>query len=151
MTITNHALTGAFIGFVVGNPIIAIPAAILSHFVCDALPHFDVRRPADVWIKTTAFRRLITVDATLCVIIVLILAIARPEHWLLASVCAFAATSPDMLWINRFIETRRGKVWHGSKFMKLAEDIQWFSRPPGAIVEVAWLTGILILLAPFVL
>jgi len=40
MTATNHALTGAAIGLLVGEPLIAVPAAIASHFICDALPHY---------------------------------------------------------------------------------------------------------------
>jgi hypothetical protein len=41
MTATGHALVGTVIAAKVGNPALAIPIAIASHFLCDALPHWD--------------------------------------------------------------------------------------------------------------
>ncbi len=41
MTATGHALIGTVIAAKVGNPILAIPIAIASHFLADAIPHWD--------------------------------------------------------------------------------------------------------------
>ncbi|OGD94119.1 hypothetical protein A2697_03885 [Candidatus Curtissbacteria bacterium RIFCSPHIGHO2_01_FULL_41_44] len=41
MTATAHALIGASLALKITNPIIGIPAAILSHFVADLVPHWD--------------------------------------------------------------------------------------------------------------
>lgn len=41
MTATGHALIGTVIAAKVGNPVAAIPIAIASHFLADALPHWD--------------------------------------------------------------------------------------------------------------
>jgi hypothetical protein len=41
MTATGHALIGTVIAAKVGNPVIAIPIAIASHFLADAIPHWD--------------------------------------------------------------------------------------------------------------
>ena len=41
MTATGHALIGTVIAAKVGNPALAIPIAIASHFLADALPHWD--------------------------------------------------------------------------------------------------------------
>lgn len=41
MTATAHALVGTVIAAKVGNPALAIPIALASHFLCDALPHWD--------------------------------------------------------------------------------------------------------------
>lgn len=41
MTATGHALIGTVIAAKVGNPAIAVPIAIASHFLADALPHWD--------------------------------------------------------------------------------------------------------------
>lgn len=149
MTATNHALTGAIIGLVVGQPLLAVPVAIASHFVCDALPHFKSNLPDKVVLKTRGFRNYLIVDAGLCVLLVAILAIFQPQHWLLASVCAFAATSPDLLWINKYLRIRRGKPWQRKSFAKFAGGIQWFQRPIGAVVEAAWFVAALIILIPF--
>lgn len=36
-----HSLTGAVIAYKIGNPILAFPIALLSHFVTDLLPHWN--------------------------------------------------------------------------------------------------------------
>lgn len=41
MTATGHALIGTVIAAKVGNPVLAVPIAIASHFLADALPHWD--------------------------------------------------------------------------------------------------------------
>src|ERR1035437_1310530 len=41
MTATGHALIGTVIAAKIGNPALAIPIALASHFICDALPHWD--------------------------------------------------------------------------------------------------------------
>jgi hypothetical protein len=149
VTATNHALTGAVIGLVIGQPLIAVPAALASHFVCDALPHFKVDLPDKVLLKTRGFRDYLIADASLCVLLVAVLAFFQPQHWLLASVCAFLATSPDLLSINIYLKIRRGQHWKRSAFSKFAYGIQWFQRPIGAVVEVAWFVAAIIILVPF--
>ncbi len=37
----SHAVTGAFIAVKVGNPYLAIPLILLSHYLEDAVPHWD--------------------------------------------------------------------------------------------------------------
>lgn len=41
MTATAHAIIGTVIAAKVGNPALAIPIALGSHFLADALPHWD--------------------------------------------------------------------------------------------------------------
>jgi len=41
MTATGHALIGTVIAAKIGNPALAIPIALASHFLADALPHWD--------------------------------------------------------------------------------------------------------------
>ena len=41
MTATGHALIGTVIAAKIGNPALAIPIALASHFVADAIPHWD--------------------------------------------------------------------------------------------------------------
>lgn len=42
MTATAHALVSAAIARAVPNPYMAIPLAITSHFIMDAVPHWDI-------------------------------------------------------------------------------------------------------------
>jgi hypothetical protein len=37
----SHAVTGAFIATKIGNPVIAAPLILLSHYLEDAVPHWD--------------------------------------------------------------------------------------------------------------
>lgn len=137
MTATNHALTGAIIGLAVGQPLIAVPAAFASHFVCDALPHYGSADPKGV-LRTKGFRDYLLTEATLCLLLVVVLCLTRPEHWMLGAVCAFLAASPDFLWINRYIKLRDGREWHPNVFSRFAIRIQWFQKPVGAVFEVIW-------------
>lgn len=143
MTATNHAITGALIGLVVGNPIIAIPVAFASHFILDAIPHFgDVEHNSE-WVNSKAFKYMLLAEPVICFTIVLLLFIAHPAHWLTASFAAFFATSPDLFWIEGFIHAKRTGVWVWSKnpFLRFHDWIQWFQRPIGIVTEVAWLLG----------
>jgi hypothetical protein len=138
MTAVNHALTGATIAFVLGNPVLAVPLAFLSHFVCDAIPHYTPNIPDEIWIRSKAFKGLLIADGSFCTLLVALLAIYRPEHWLLASICAFLATSPDLVWLNHFVKSAQNKPWKPSLFSKFAAKIQWYARPLGVTVEIAW-------------
>lgn len=147
MTATNHALTGAIIGLSIANPVIAMPAALLSHFVLDSIPHYG-SEDSDKAIKTKAFRDYLIIEALLCFTLVVIIATRQPYHWQYGCLGAFLGASPDFLWIRRFITVRRGKNWISKGFDKFAADIQWFAKPIGAVVEIAWLIGAIIILIP---
>lgn len=149
MTATNHALTGAAIGLLVGEPIIAIPAAVASHFICDALPHYDAKVPGTGRIKSNTFRNYLIVEAAICFLIVLTLFILQPQNWLLASVCAFAAAAPDFGWINKFVKARKGEKHTPNAFSRFAENIQWFHKPIGGWVEAAWALAAIVIILPF--
>ncbi len=149
MTATNHALTGALIGLIIGEPLLAVPAALVSHFICDAIPHWTPNTPAYIRLRSNTFRNYLIAEAFLCFLLVVILALVRPEHWLLASICAFVATSPDLLWIPKFIRARRGQKLKPNLYERFAQGIQWFIKPIGALVEIAWFSGCIILILPF--
>lgn len=136
MTATNHALTGAIIGLTVANPVGAAIAAFVSHYVCDAIPHYGSR---DDRLKSGyKFMLYLAADALLCVLLVAMLAISRPDAWLLTAVCAFLATSPDLFWINRYRLALQNKPWRPNLYSRFASKIQWFERPIGAAVEAVW-------------
>lgn len=92
---------------------------------------------------------MLTVDAILCVILVALLAISHPAYWLLASITAFSATLPDALWLNQFIKAQAGKIWKPGLLSQFGIKIQWFAKPIGGLVELAWFTGASILLWQF--
>lgn len=142
MTAPNHALTGAIIGLTITNPYIALPVAILSHFVCDAIPHYDP--PGKNNQERLASKRFIleqlVAGAILCFLLVVALAITRPEHWVIAAICAFSAASPDLLWIPRFVhrlrtgKDREPKWW----LLRFHAYIQWKTGTNFWWVEAVW-------------
>lgn len=148
VTATNHALTGAAIGLAIGNPWIAIPVALVSHFLCDAIPHFGMGKD---FIRSNAFRNFLLLDTVLCISLVLFLGIAQPTYWLLAAACAFVAASPDLLWIPLYRRSLQGKEFTFTGFHKFAANIQWFERPVGSIVELVWLFAAAFLVGSLVL
>jgi len=132
MTAINHALTGAAIGLVVSNPVIALPLAFLSHFVCDAIPHYDAPgTAAERIVSNRLIYEQIIGGAVLCFFLVLSLALLRPHNWILAAVAAFLAASPDLLWIPRWLTARRTGVDPGPNgwFYQFHHRIQWKTGP----------------------
>lgn len=149
MTAVNHALTGAAIGLLTGEPLVALPAALMSHYICDALPHFGTGLADKIVLKTNAFRNYLMAEAALCAMVVAVLTVLRPSHWVLAAACAFVAAAPDLLSINRYWNVRHGRAWQPGAYTKFASRIQWFERPVGALVEAAWFVAVMAVLAPF--
>lgn len=153
MTAINHALTGAIVGLAVTNPALAVPLAFLSHFALDAVPHYDPPGETDevrINSKTFLWVQLVA-GFVLCVGLVAILFIARPTHWLNASVCAFVATSPDLLSIPRFISVKRtGRdIKEQNWFWRIHGKIQWKVGPIFGWLELLWFAGSAMLLWQF--
>jgi hypothetical protein len=149
MRAINHALTGSVIGLVVSEPLLAVPAAVLSHYACDALPHFGMNLPPSQELRSRLFRNLLYLDVVLCVGLVAVIAALRPDHWVLAAGCAFAAAAPDWLSFNRYRSALKHRPWRSTAYSRFATSIQWFERPIGAFVEVVWFGAGIALLLPF--
>jgi hypothetical protein len=142
VTAPNHALTGAVIGLSISNPWLALPLAFLSHFACDAIPHYDP--PETDKRRLFSSRRFmyefLVAGAALCLVLVLLLAAFRPHHWLQAAIGAFLATSPDLFWIPRFIRVLRTGIdtpLH-SPFLKFHSWVQWKTGPKLIWLEAVW-------------
>jgi hypothetical protein len=141
VTAPNHALTGALIGLTTSNPEIALPLAFLSHFACDAIPHYDP--PGDNQEKLASKRFILEQlvgGAIVCLLIVILLVLSRPRHWQLAAFCAFSAASPDLFWIPRFVHRiKTGKDRDPkSPFLRFHAWIQWKTGPRLWWIEAVW-------------
>lgn len=150
MRAINHALTGAIIGLTVSEPVVAVIAALVSHYVLDMMPHYSSKTDnKPKLLRSTLFKRLLYADAIGCIGLVLLLGVDRPLHWVLAAFCAFVAAAPDFLSINRYRTALKNKRWKAGWYTAWASRIQWFERPIGAVVEVAWFAAGVIVLLPF--
>lgn len=150
MRAINHALTGALIGLTLDQPAIAMPVAFVSHFICDAIPHHGAKGNDAHILKSAWFKYSLFIDAALCGLVVLVLAISKPQHWITAAICAFLAASPDFASFNKFQRVRHDQSFKPSLFTRFAKRIQWFERPIGGGVEAAWLVAGVYLLSFFV-
>lgn len=136
MTATNHVVTGAIVGTIITNPLLALPLAFLLHFVLDALPHFGL--PFDQH-TTRRFKIIILSDVTLALAFLLSICVMRPENWVLLIACAVACASPDLVWLPRWLNELRGKKNPPlGKIVAFHSRIQWGERSWGWIIEIAW-------------
>jgi len=132
MTGFNHALTGAAIGLALQQPLLIIPVALASHFILDVIPHFG-GHPVYEWghkhfSKIIAFDAIMTVGA-------IALAIALAPHLAFSILLGVVfAMLPDLSLIHYYTH---GKPKHWFHDFHLG--IQWFERPPGLLVEAAYL------------
>lgn len=140
MTGTNHVITGALIGSVAGTPLLAIPLAVMSHFLLDALPHYGDPHLAK---NEKRFHRIIIVDTVLVVSFLTAVLVTRPTHWLMMIIAGLVALSPDMMWLPNYIRLARKKaVKSYNKLMHWHERIQ-FERRWGIAIEAAWFVAVL--------
>jgi hypothetical protein len=139
VTATNHALTGTIIGLAITVPIVAIPLAFASHYVLDALPHFGSGKSQRQTLRSAWFRYYLILEAFICFSIVMLLAVIQPFNWFLAAVCAFAAAAPDLFSINRYVSVTQGREYKPNMYSRFASKIQWFEKPIGGLVELAYL------------
>lgn len=134
MTATNHGLFGSFIAIALqAHPAVAIGIAPFSHFLLDALPHYNYQ---GVSIYSKKFAKILIFDAFLAVITTLIIAWIWSEIALLVIVCAFLAASPDLMWIYYEYINKPLKTKH--LIPRFHSWIQWSATSKGLIVELAW-------------
>ena len=141
MRAINHAVTGAVIGLTVTAPVAAIPLAFLSHYALDALPHYDDREKYPI--GSDGFFVILIIDSMLCLALVALLFALNPNNWLLPSLCAFMATSPDLMWVPKFLYARKTKSNeepdHKNPFLRFHSKIQKNTGPKGISIELIWL------------
>jgi hypothetical protein len=147
MLAVNHALTGAIIGLTISNPLVALPAAVISHIVCDALPHFGSANQS--WLGSQSFKFYLLVEAGLCGLLVLLLSVTQPHNWLLAAFCAFLAAAPDFIWLRQFVSILRRTTFKPTPIERFLGVIQWFQKPIGGLVEAVWFFGAVTILWQF--
>lgn len=131
MIALNHTLTGTAIAIAVKQPLLAAPLAFISHFVLDAIPHFG-----DMPFYSYGhplFPYAMAADGVLSIASVGTIMALHPDLALVIGFGAFFAILPDVFWLGHY--ALKWKHW----FFRFHQKIQWFERPPGIIVEAAYL------------
>ena len=143
MLLTNHVLTGIYLGLVIDEPAVLLPVAVASHLAMDVTPHFGPppagHRSADfhdrffLVIGSMDFLASLVVTASFCV--------ARPDragHVLLG---AFGAALPDLTYIPVIVLGERAyRIIPGLRRLikGFLAPIQWYEKPPGLATEFVW-------------
>lgn len=137
MTATNHGLFGSTVAMTLHNyPTLAIFLAIASHFMLDSLPHYGDDK---LNLHGKKFYKILTSDAATAVFTTLAVALVWQQYFFLVIACAFAAASPDLMWVYyEYINKPLSKVHVVPRFHSW---IQWSQTPKGAYVELIWFVG----------
>ncbi len=147
MTATNHAITGAVIAVTFSSPWLALPAALLSHFVLDAVPHWDYQ------LKLAAKRAVMAGDLLLAAIIILAVAFFAGTFnapvWVIVA-CGALAVVPDAMWLPHILRGRPipmgddRPLYYARRFHRW---IQWSeTKRLGILTESVWLAAMVIIL-----
>lgn len=134
MTTTAHAMTGAAIATVVKKPWLAVPLAFLSHFVCDAIPHFGIGfsfggKGMFLWLL---------IDGLAAMAFAVFLLKKKVANPLLMAVCGFAAMSPDLAWLYYGLHHNLNNVAAMDPISRFHAWIQWSESVPGLITDLTW-------------
>lgn len=97
MTLTTHAVVGAaIVGLVPAHPEIGLTLAFASHFVLDAIPHWDYKTYDERGLKLTR----IVVDGFLGMLLASIF-FAYPEKSWIPLLGAVVSVIPDIFWLKK--------------------------------------------------
>ncbi|MDB5160911.1 MAG: hypothetical protein JWO96_291 [Candidatus Saccharibacteria bacterium] len=150
MTGLNHGLTGAAIALTVKNPVLAVPLSFASHYIQDAVPHFDYfAGKHDEYVLHRRFNVVLAIDAILSLTLMIVLAYLFPsQKWIIWG-CMAAAASPDIVWAYYFgyVQRVQNKKIRYGHLTRLHKFVQWSATPQGIIGELAWATILIALIS----
>jgi hypothetical protein len=139
MTGLNHAATGALVAAVINRPAAALPAALLSHFVTDAIPHWNYE------IKPHIARRQVVMlaDLFLSLALLLVLALSVDANPYIIMAGGLLGILPDTMWLRFFITGRPAIAGNKKRLINRLRHfhfwIQWSETAKGFFVELLWL------------
>ena len=130
---TPHVALGAAIAFKIGNPYLAIPLALTSHFILERVPHWNPHLNTEMkkyGHLTNKTRLIIAVDTTLALglgIIIALKALPNSSLSLLVIASSFTAILPNLMESPYFIFGIKNK--YIQKWISLQKKIQIDATP----------------------
>ena len=129
MILASHVLIGGAIGAAFREPALAIPLALASHYLLDAVPHREYRiARLEAGFRDHGFIvDLLAVFADLALGFAILLALAPPP---LAIVAGFAAALPDAVTFLSFLMRENGilraqRAFHRRIHLMRREQVPW--------------------------
>jgi hypothetical protein len=142
MTGLNHALTGAAVAAAINQPALALPAALLSHFLTDGIPHWDYQLKPHI-----ARRQLVMLaDLALSLALLLFLGVTVDANPWLIIAGGLLGIAPDFMWLPYFISGKESKMHRNTPvhlIRRLHMRIQWSETSNGLFIEMVWFLLIL--------
>lgn len=137
MTGTNHGMTGAVIAVAVRQPYLALPLAFLSHFACDALPHFGMESSQTF---KKRFNLVLTADFLTALLTMAVIGSLYPGQALTIWGSMILAASPDLMWLYHYgyVERYLRRPVRLGVLGRLHTWLQWSQTLPGLAYEVIW-------------
>ncbi len=138
MTGLNHAATGALVAAAFNKPLLSIPAALLSHFAADAIPHWNYVVPHHV-----GRRQLVMLaDLVLSLALLLFLALTVDANPYLVIAGGLLGILPDTMWLRHFITGHPSITGSPNRLINRLRQfhfwIQWSETTRGLLVEMVW-------------
>jgi hypothetical protein len=138
MTGLNHAATGALVAAAINKPALALPAALLSHFAADIIPHWNYRLSPRI-----ARRQVVMLaDLALSLALLLVLALTVDASPYLVIIGGLLGILPDTMWLRFFMTGRPAVHGNPKKLINLIRRlhfwIQWSETGWGFFIELAW-------------
>ncbi|MHA1372087.1 MAG: hypothetical protein ACTSRA_20500 [Promethearchaeota archaeon] len=131
MLLTPHTLVGASIGASIQNIPLIIVLGISSHFVLDAIPHFDW----GIWHNYEKNFQLETKDYILLICDIMLATVLFYWVWnannfdYLMLLGAFCAVLPDLIDNVPFWKHRARKTWFGGQLHTLHIKVHFLIKP----------------------
>lgn len=145
MTGINHALTGALVASAIKQPALALPLAFLSHFVIDALPHWNYRIGN---LKKRHMAMAIDLIASLLLLVILSQTV-NADAWVVFA-GGILGILPDTMWLPYFLTGKPSAINKPKnplhQFRRFHFWIQWSETKKGAAVEAVWFVMCLLLI-----
>ena len=143
MTATNHAVTGALVAVAIKQPAIALPAAFFSHFVIDAIPHWDYK------LEHRYKQLALTIDLTIALSILLFLSVTVTASQSLIIAGGLLGILPDFIWAPYLITGKPSRVDKKTPLhltRRFHFWVQWSETRNGIYFEIFWFVLMLTLL-----
>lgn len=145
MTLTNHFITGVSIAVATKNPFIALPLALVSHYLLDSLPHYGFK-DYESRNKLIFFSMIIFDLIIFALLIKSLISWSVPTWYFLAGVFAYL---PDFAWYYTWAVTEKfGSLApnHKSRLNNFHMRIQKYERLWGIVPEIVYGTALFILI-----
>jgi len=142
MLVSPHVTAGVALGALIGNPIIVIPVAVLSHFVLDSIPHWqETLAPYTPTWKTYA---RIPIDLAIAAAVLVMGLQLVPVHALGIWLGALFASGADLdVAVIAFPRLKRGiieKYWDWHCAIQRETASLWGLAPQIAVLAVGVFT-----------